>query len=55
MQEIGLDGKWTYETIVPIDAILGKYSATITDGKHNELRTWTNRISVKKFRLFRHN
>ena len=45
--EIGLDGKWTYETIVPIDAILGKYSATITDGKHNELRTWTIESSQK--------
>ena len=45
--EIGLDGKWTYETIVPIDAILGQYSATITDGKHNELRKWTIESSQK--------
>ena len=45
--EIGLDGKWTYETIVPIDAELGRYSATITDGKNNELRTWTIESSQK--------
>ncbi len=45
--DIGLDGKWTYETIIPIDAEFGKYSATITDGKHNELRTWNVESSQK--------
>ena len=40
VSEIGLDGKWTFETIISQDAKFGKYSATITDGKNNELRTW---------------
>ena len=38
--DINLDGKWSYDAIVPIDAPLGTYTAEITDGTNIIKKTW---------------
>ncbi len=39
--DIDLDGKWSYEAIVPIDTPFGVYTAEITDGTDVIERSWT--------------
>lgn len=39
--EVTPQGKWSFETIVALDAPLGKYSAEISDGKEKILKNWT--------------
>lgn len=39
--DIGLDGNWEYQTLIPIDTPFGKHTAEITDGTTNLLRSWT--------------
>ena len=39
--DIGLDGDWEYQTLIPIDTPFGKHTAEITDGTTNLLRSWT--------------
>ena len=38
---VSQQGKWSFETIVPLDTPLGKYSAEISDGKDTILKSWT--------------
>ncbi|ABK77426.1 hypothetical protein CENSYa_0793 [Cenarchaeum symbiosum A] len=38
---INLDGTWSHEAVVPIDAVFGRYHAEITDGKNTVEKTWT--------------
>jgi len=38
---VSQQGKWSFETIVPLDTPLGKYSAEISDGKDIILKSWT--------------
>ena len=38
-------GKWSFETIVPLDTPLGEYSAEISDGNDTILRSWTVKSS----------
>lgn len=38
--EVDKNGNWSYDTIIPLDAPLGKYSATISDGKNTLLKNW---------------
>ena len=38
--KINGDGIWTYETIIPLDAPLGMYSAIIGDGRSEETIEW---------------
>lgn len=45
--DIGSDGNWEYETIIPPNAQLGKQTAEITDGTQTKLRTWTIESSKK--------
>ena len=45
--DIDKNGKWTYQTILPLDRELGKYSATISDGKESLLKNWTVESSQK--------
>ncbi len=33
-------GKWSFETLVPVNTPLGKYSAEISDGKETLVKTW---------------
>lgn len=39
--DVGLDGNWEYQTLIPIDEPFGKHTAEITDGTTNLLRSWT--------------
>ena len=39
--DIDLDGKWSYEALIPIDTPFGKYTAEITDGTDVIKRSWT--------------
>jgi len=39
--DVGLDGNWEYQTLIPIDTPFGKHTAEITDGTTNLLRSWT--------------
>jgi len=39
--DVDLDGKWSFDTIIPIDTPFGKYTAEITDGTNVILRSWT--------------
>ncbi len=34
-------GKWSFETLVPVNTPLGKYSAEISDGKETLVKTWS--------------
>lgn len=38
--DVGTDGKWSYDALIPKDATLGKYTAEITDGTQVVKRTW---------------
>jgi hypothetical protein len=38
--DVGLDGNWQYQTLIPIDEPFGKHTAEITDGTTNLLRSW---------------
>jgi len=39
--DVDLDGKWSYDALIPIDAPFGKYTAEITDGTNEKSRSWT--------------
>jgi len=39
--DVDLDGKWSYDALIPIDTPFGKYTAEITDGTNVILRSWT--------------
>jgi hypothetical protein len=39
--DVGLDGNWEYQTLIPIDEPFGKHTAEITDGNTNLVRSWT--------------
>ncbi len=39
--DVGLDGNWEYQTLIPIDEPFGKHTAEITDGNTNLIRSWT--------------
>jgi len=39
--DVDLDGKWSYDALIPIDTPFGKYTAEITDGTDVILRSWT--------------
>jgi hypothetical protein len=39
--DVDLDGKWSYETLIPIDTPFGKYTVEITDGIDVIKRSWT--------------
>lgn len=38
---ISSEGKWSYQTVVPLDSQLGQYSAEISDGKDTITKKWT--------------
>ncbi len=38
--DVDLNGKWTYDAIIPIDAAFGKYTSEITDGTDKIQKTW---------------
>jgi len=39
--DVDLDGKWSYDSLIPIDTPFGKYTAEITDGTYVKIRSWT--------------
>jgi hypothetical protein len=39
--DVDLDGKWSYDALIPIDTPFGKYTAEITDGTDTKSRSWT--------------
>ena len=39
--DVDLDGKWSYDALIPIDTPFGKYTAEITDGTNVKSRSWT--------------
>jgi len=39
--DVDLDGKWSFDSLIPIDTPFGKYTAEITDGTNVILRSWT--------------
>lgn len=39
--QIGLDGGWSHETLVAVDAKFGEYSVTIQDGRNSITESWT--------------
>ncbi len=43
--DVDSNGNWAYETLVPVDATLGFYTAEITDGKQTLVKTWTVKSS----------
>jgi len=53
--DVGPNGRWAYETLVALDAKLGKQSAEITDGATSILRTFTvespNKIQINPTKL----
>jgi hypothetical protein len=38
--DVDLDGKWSYDALIPIDTPFGKYTAEITDGTNVKSRSW---------------
>lgn len=49
--DVGLDGKWSYDAIIPADTPFGTYTAEITDGTDVKERTWIV-ASSKKIEIF---
>jgi len=39
--DVDLEGKWSYDALIPIDTPFGKYTAEITDGTNVKSRSWT--------------
>jgi len=39
--DVDLDGKWSYDALIPMDTPFGKYTAEITDGTNVKSRSWT--------------
>jgi len=39
--EINANGKWTFETLIPVNTPLGEYEAEISDGEDTILKSWT--------------
>ncbi len=43
--QVDSNGKWSYQTSIPIDSPLGLYKAEITDGKQTITKSWTVKSS----------
>jgi len=39
--QINPNGKWTFETVIPVNTPLGDYEAEISDGENTILKSWT--------------
>lgn len=39
--QINPNGKWSFETIIPVNTLLGEYEAEISDGENTILKSWT--------------
>jgi len=39
--QINANGKWTFETLIPVNTPLGEYEAEISDGEDRILKSWT--------------
>ena len=39
--QINPNGKWSFETIIPVNTLLGEYEAEISDGENIILKSWT--------------